>query len=153
MSNSLKPVMEWRHGIGMLPGARCDSESYYTPSFSEELEQNGSGLLDILIVEILTYLNHVADRFDLRKSITFNCRINESTFDEGSNLKLNQKTAEHFCQICRRGRLFVTTNVPNFHGVDNFEGIGTNGAWRTKGDFSVNELDSLVPVYRDSGRR
>ena len=70
------------------PGARCDVESRdYSYGLSEELEQEWEWSSRYPAQpEILTYLNHVADRFDLCKSITFNCRINESTFDEGSSL-------------------------------------------------------------------
>ncbi len=125
------------------PGARCDSESYYySYSFSEELEQEwewSSRYPDQ--PEILTYLNHVADRFDLRKSITFNCRINESTFDEGSNL-WNLKSENGSTISARFVAAAVgclsTTNVPNFQGVDNFEGDWYHtGAWPHEGvDFS-----------------
>ena len=55
------------------PGARCDSESYiYCFSFSKELLQDWdwSGKYPEQ-PEILSYLNHVADRFDLsREAVT-----------------------------------------------------------------------------------
>src|SRR5262249_24304164 len=55
------------------PGARCDSESvYYSYSFSEELQQEWTWTSKYPEQpEILRYLNHVADRFDLRGDITF----------------------------------------------------------------------------------
>ena len=52
------------------PGARCDVESLeYSYSFSNELQQDWKwperyGTQP----EILKYINHVADRFDLRRS-------------------------------------------------------------------------------------
>src|SRR5262245_13251451 len=56
------------------PGCRFDSESYtYGFSFSKELldEWNWSELFAGQ-PEILRYLTHVADKFDLRKDIDFN---------------------------------------------------------------------------------
>ncbi|HEY0299764.1 MAG TPA: NAD(P)-binding protein, partial [Rhizomicrobium sp.] len=51
------------------PGARCDCESYYySYSFSKELEQEWTWSLRYSEQpEILRYLGHVADRFDLRR--------------------------------------------------------------------------------------
>ena len=59
------------------PGARFDSESYtYGYSFSRELldewhwKERFSGQ-----PENLRYLNHVADKFDLRKYMQFNAKV------------------------------------------------------------------------------
>ena len=56
------------------PGARCDVESMqYSYSFSEELDQEWTWSEKYSPQpEILAYANHVADRFDLRKDISFN---------------------------------------------------------------------------------
>ena len=66
------------------PGARFDSESYtYGYSFSKELlnewhwKERFSGQ-----PENLRYLNHVADKFDLRKYMQFNCKVEAAQFDE-----------------------------------------------------------------------
>ncbi len=69
------------------PGARFDSESYtYGYSFSKELlnewhwkERFSSQ------PENLRYLNYVADKFDLRKHMQFNCRVQSAHFDEAAN--------------------------------------------------------------------
>src|SRR6266702_4788167 len=55
------------------PGARCDVESMqYSFGFSEELQQDWQwSELFSAQPEILSYANHVADRFDLRRFITF----------------------------------------------------------------------------------
>src|SRR5688500_12294221 len=70
------------------PGARFDSESYtYGYSFSRELldewhwKERFSGQ-----PENLRYLNHVADKFDLRKYMQFNCRVAACEWDEGARL-------------------------------------------------------------------
>src|SRR5271169_6125974 len=69
------------------PGARCDVESMeYSYSFSDELQQEWQwperyGTQP----EILRYINHVADRFDLRRDIEFNTRVKEAVFDSKTN--------------------------------------------------------------------
>ena len=81
-------VYEAAAGVGgtwywnRYPGARCDSESYiYCFSFSKELLQDWrwSGKYPEQ-PEILSYLNHVADRFDLRRNIQFNTRVLSARF-------------------------------------------------------------------------
>ena len=70
-------VLEQGDGVGgtwywnRYPGARCDIESVdYSYSFSEELEQEWEWSERYPAQpEILRYLNHVADRFDLRRDI------------------------------------------------------------------------------------
>jgi len=69
-------VYEAGAGIGgtwywnRYPGARCDIESIeYSYSFSEELQQEWNWSARYATQpEILAYMNHVADRFDLRKT-------------------------------------------------------------------------------------
>src|ERR1700748_421381 len=69
------------------PGARCDSESmYYSYSVLPELEQEWP--LDERYPEqavILRYLNHVADRLQLREYFTFRARVVSATYDDGAN--------------------------------------------------------------------
>ncbi len=75
-------VLEASDGIGGVwhhngyPGARCDVESFdYSYSFSPELEQEWRWSERYATQpEILRYINHVADRFDLRKDILLNTR-------------------------------------------------------------------------------
>jgi cyclohexanone monooxygenase len=59
------------------PGARCDVPSLqYSYQFSEELQQEWQWTEKYSSQpEILRYANHVADRFDLRKDIQFNTRV------------------------------------------------------------------------------
>jgi cation diffusion facilitator CzcD-associated flavoprotein CzcO len=59
------------------PGARRDSESHcYSYSFSKELEQEWEWSERYPEQpEILRYLNHVADRLDLRRNIRFKTRV------------------------------------------------------------------------------
>ncbi|MBO0732095.1 MAG: NAD(P)-binding protein, partial [Acidimicrobiaceae bacterium] len=59
------------------PGARCDSETmYYSYSFLKDVEQDWP--LEERYPgqpEILRYLNHVADRIDIRKDFSFNTTV------------------------------------------------------------------------------
>jgi len=66
------------------PGARCDVESMqYSYSFSEALQQEWVWSERYPRQEgILRYINHVADRFDLRRDITLQTRVTTATYDE-----------------------------------------------------------------------
>ena len=72
----------WYHNG--YPGARCDVESYdYSYSFSPELEQEWVWSERYATQpEILRYIHHVVERFDLRKHIRFQCRMEEARYDE-----------------------------------------------------------------------
>ena len=83
-------VLEAASGIGGVwyanryPGARCDVESHdYSYSFSSELEQEWRWSERYCTQpEILRYVDHVADRFDLRGDIQLNTRVLSADFDE-----------------------------------------------------------------------
>ncbi|MFD0385463.1 flavin-containing monooxygenase [Streptomyces stramineus] len=66
------------------PGARCDVESTaYSFSFSPELDQEWEWSERYATQpEILRYLHHVADRFDLRKDVTLRTRVVRAVYDE-----------------------------------------------------------------------
>jgi cyclohexanone monooxygenase len=68
------------------PGARCDVESMdYCYSFSPEVEQEWTWTERYATQpEILRYVNHVADRFDLRRDIRFETRVTAATWDEAA---------------------------------------------------------------------
>jgi cation diffusion facilitator CzcD-associated flavoprotein CzcO len=68
------------------PGARFDSESYsYGYSFSKELLQEWEWSEHFAgQPETLRYLNHVADKFDLRRDITFGKTVTAAIYDETS---------------------------------------------------------------------
>ena len=83
-------VVEQASGIGgtwfwnRYPGARCDIESMtYSYSWSHELEQEWTWSERYAgQAEILRYLEHVADRFDLRRDIRLGTRVVAAAFDE-----------------------------------------------------------------------
>ncbi|MGA7262046.1 MAG: NAD(P)/FAD-dependent oxidoreductase [Stellaceae bacterium] len=125
------------------PGCRCDVESMeYSYSFSDELQQEWHwperyGTQP----EILRYINHVADRFDLRRDIEFNTRVKEALFDSKTNTwtvrtdKGNAATAR-FC-IMGTGNL-STPRTPSLPGLESFKGEWYHtGLWPHEGvDFT-----------------
>ena len=68
------------------PGARCDIESMqYSFQFSEELQQEWEWTERYASQpEILAYIEHVADRFDLTRDIQFDTRVEAATWDENT---------------------------------------------------------------------
>jgi len=66
------------------PGARCDIESIdYSFSFDPYLEQEWEWSEKYATQpEILRYARHVADRFDLRRDISFGTRVEKAVWDE-----------------------------------------------------------------------
>ncbi len=68
------------------PGARCDVESMdYSYSFSPELEQEWTWSERYATQpEILRYVEHVADRFDLRRDIRFETRVTAARWREAA---------------------------------------------------------------------
>jgi len=117
------------------PGCRCDVPSVeYSFSFSKELEQewDWSELMSGQ-PEILRYVNHVADRFDLRRDIEFNTRVTSATYDEADTCwtvttdKGDSRKAD-FC-ILATGCLSMP-NTPDFPGADSFAGeVYHTGRW------------------------
>lgn len=85
-------VVEAGDGIGgvwyynQYPGARCDVESFdYSYRFSPELEQEWRWSERYATQpEILKYINHVADRFDLRRDVYLNTRVVRAEYDDGA---------------------------------------------------------------------
>ena len=109
------------------PGCRCDIESLlYSYSFSEELTQEWTWSERFATQpEILRYLNHVADRFELRPDIQFDTRITAAHFHDHDNhwLLHTQSGAcvsARFC-IMATGCLSAPRR-PNIPGLQDFKG-------------------------------
>ncbi|MEO2169459.1 MAG: NAD(P)/FAD-dependent oxidoreductase, partial [bacterium] len=68
------------------PGARCDIESMeYSYQFSDQLQQEWEWSERYATQpEILRYVQHVTERFDLRRDIEFETRVESAAFDEAS---------------------------------------------------------------------
>jgi len=85
-------IIEAADGVGgtwfwnRYPGARCDVQSMsYSYSFSPELEQEWEWTEKYPTQpEILRYLNHVAERFDLTRDITLSTRVVSAQYDDAT---------------------------------------------------------------------
>lgn len=149
-------VLEAGAGIGgtwywnRYPGARCDSESYYySYSFSKDLEQEWNWTERYPEqAEILRYLNHVADRFDLRRDILLEARVIEASFDAGANRWLvTTASGEQYSAkflITAVGCL-STANIPNIAGLKTFRGEWYHtGQWPHEGvDFTGKRVGQI----------
>ena len=117
------------------PGARCDSESmYYSYSFLPDLEQEWP--LDERYPGqpvILRYLQHVADRLNLRKDFTFNAKISSATYDEAANrwtVRAEDGSTASATYLVTAVGCLSTANVPAFPGAEQFEGLSLHtGNW------------------------
>ena len=69
------------------PGARCDIPSLeYSYQFDEDLQQDWNWSEKYSAQpEILKYINHVADRFELRDGIQFNEEVTSASFNESTS--------------------------------------------------------------------
>jgi cyclohexanone monooxygenase len=134
-------VYEQGSGVGgtwywnRYPGARCDVESMqYSYSFSDELQQEWDWSERYAPQpEILKYANHVADRFDLRRDIQFDTRVERAEFDEDTNLwsvstsEGKTVTAKHV--VLATGCL-SNARKPDIKGLDRFKGkVYHTGNW------------------------
>jgi cation diffusion facilitator CzcD-associated flavoprotein CzcO len=115
-------VFEAGSGVGgtwywnRYPGARCDSDSYmYCYSFDADLYQEWEWSERYpQQPEILAYLEHVAERYDLTRDITLNARVVEAVFDE---------TAEAWTVRTEAGETVITQYL--------ITGVGCLSAWNT----------------------
>jgi cyclohexanone monooxygenase len=117
------------------PGALSDTESFvYCYSFDKALLQEWDwDTRYVTQPQILSYLNHVADRLDLRRDIEFNTGVTGARFDEQRNLWHVQldsgKTVTARYLVTALG-LLSATNVPNIKGIESFQGAQYHtGAW------------------------
>ncbi|WP_020109208.1 NAD(P)/FAD-dependent oxidoreductase [Nocardia sp. 348MFTsu5.1] len=123
----------WFHN--RYPGARCDIESVdYSYSFSEELQQDWDWSERFATQpEILSYLEHVADRFDLARDFSFDTKVTTAVFDEAKSRW--QVTTDTGREVVARFCIFATgplsaTNLPAIPGREAFAGESYHtGAW------------------------
>ena len=152
-------LLEAGSGVGgtwfwnRYPGARFDSESWsYGYLFSEELfdewewEEHFAGQ-----PEIERYLNHVVDKFDLRRDMQFDARVTSAVWDDGSatwRVTVADGT-EHRARflIAATGVLSIPY-LPDIPGRDDFRGVQHHtGAWPAQ---SVDFVGKRVAVVGTS---
>ena len=125
------------------PGARCDIRSIdYSYSFDADLEQDWEWSEKYATQpEILAYVNHVADRFDLRRDIRFNTRVLAATWNEVDQCWA-VTTDSGDTRNCRHLIMAVgalsAAKRPEIEGIDSFEGETFHtGQWPHEGvDFT-----------------
>ena len=121
------------------PGCRCDIESvWYSYSFSEELQQEWDWSHRYAAQpEILAYLNHVADRFDLRRDIQLETTVTGMAFDEGTQtwvVELDETTRVSASFVVMATGILANSIVPDIPGLEAFAGrIVHTGAWPEEG--------------------
>jgi len=125
------------------PGASSDSESWvYSYTFSEELEQEWTWSCRFPEQpEILRYLEHVAERFDLKRAFDFNTRVIGAAYDDTDNRWVVETEAGEKV----RAKYLITAvgclsaaQVPDIPGRDRFQGSWYHtGQWPHEGvDFT-----------------
>lgn len=126
-------VLEAGDGVGGVwywnryPGARCDVESVdYSYSFDEALQQEWDWSEKYAAQpEILAYLEHVADRFELRRDIEFGTRVTDVVLDERTlRWRVDTDTGR---AVTARFVVLATgplsnANTPAIEGLDTFAG-------------------------------
>jgi len=142
-------VLEAASGVGgtwfwnRYPGARCDVDSmHYSYSFDDSLQQEWKWTERFSSQpEILNYLNHVADRYELRRNIQLETRVRSAAYDESAGLwrvetEEGETLSATFC-VMATGCLSAA-NKPNIAGLDGFAGeVYHTANWPPEGvDFS-----------------
>jgi cyclohexanone monooxygenase len=110
------------------PGARVDGPGspFYCYTFSEELMQEWDWAeTQSEWSAVLEYLEHVADRFDLRRDIRFETWVEDVRYDEAAQrwtveTNTGERASAQFL-ICAVGAL-STANVPDIPGIRDFAG-------------------------------
>ena len=134
-------VFETGDGVGgtwywnRYPGARCDVESMqYSYSFSEELQQEWQWTERYpKQAEILRYVNHVADRFNLRPDIQLKTRVTRAAYDAAANrwtVGTDKGDVVKARFLISAGGCLSAARLPDLPGLADFKGKTFHtGAW------------------------
>ena len=132
-------ILEAGSGVGgtwywnRYPGARFDSESYsYGYAFSDEVLQEWNWSEHFAPQpETLRYINFVADKFDLKRDITFHSRVTSAHYDAAPNLW----TLTTESGTTHTARLLITAlgpvsapTMPRIQGIETFKGTAYHTA-------------------------
>jgi cation diffusion facilitator CzcD-associated flavoprotein CzcO len=145
------------------PGARCDVESVdYSYSFDEYLQDDWTWSERFAAQpEILAYLDHVADRFDLRRHYRFETEVVGARFDAGEWVVETSKGESYHGRflLCATGCLSAV-NRPDLPGLLDFAGeVYYTAAWpREDPDLRGKKIGVIGtgvghPGSADPGRR
>jgi len=123
------------------PGALSDTEGFvYRYSFDKDLLQDYEFSTRYLKQsDILAYLEHVVERFDLAKDIQLNTGITAAVFDESTNawtVTTDQGETVTATYVVSALGLLSKINMPNIPGIESFAGeIIHTGAWPDEHEF------------------
>ncbi|MHA6797469.1 flavin-containing monooxygenase (plasmid) [Pseudonocardia bannensis] len=125
------------------PGCRVDVESVeYNYMFDPELDQEWEWSERYAAQpELLSYFNHVADRFDLRQDITLETRVESAVFDEESSswdIRTDRGHAVRSRFLIMATGFLSAPSKPAFEGLEDFAGeVYHSGTWpREEVDFN-----------------
>src|SRR3979490_764698 len=143
-------VFEAGDGVGgtwywnRYPGARCDSDSYiYCYTFDKNLLQEWSWSERYPEQdEILRYLEHCDERFDLKPDIQFGKRVVEVVFDDNTELwtvRTDKGDVVRARFVITAVGALSTANMPPIHGLSSFalKNAKTLQCFRHGGDFTA----------------
>ncbi|HUZ13873.1 MAG TPA: NAD(P)/FAD-dependent oxidoreductase [Caulobacteraceae bacterium] len=151
-------VIEAGDGVGgtwhwnRYPGARVDIESQeYSYSFSPELDAEWAWSERYASQpELLAYLNHVADRFELRRDIQLATRVTAAIYDEAArrwriSTDRGEQISARFC-VMATGCL-STPKEPDIPGVESFAGPTFHtGRWPREGVRFAGQRVAVIGV-------
>ncbi len=121
------------------PGCRFDSESEsYGYTWSKELLQEWNWTEHFSPQpETERYLNYVADRFDLRRDIQLNARVQSAVFDAQTrrwDVQLTTGEQAHAQFLIAAVGVLSADYTPEFPGIESFEGLSLHtGRWPREG--------------------
>jgi len=123
------------------PGARCDIESMlYSYTFDADLVQEWNWTEKYPAQpQILSYLNHVADRFDLRRSITFQTRVVSAIFNEDSDrwtVTTDSGDVVSTTFLVMGVGALSKSKTPEVRGLEDFK-----GPWYHTGQWPAEDVD------------
>jgi cyclohexanone monooxygenase len=167
-------VIEAGGGVGgtwywnRYPGARCDVESMeYSYGFDEDLQQEWVWSERYATQpEILRYLEHVADRFDLRRDILFDTRVVSATFDDARGrwtVRTDRDDEYDAPFVVMATGCLSSANFPDIEGLDSFAGQTYHtGRWPHEGvDFTGQRVGVIgtgssgiqsIPIIAEQAR-
>lgn len=121
------------------PGARCDIPSLeYSFGFDPELEQEWEWTEHFAAQpEIERYLNHIADRYDLRRDIRFDTGVAAMSFEDATDTWIVETEAgdrlrARFCVMATGG--LSAPHRPDWPGLESFAGeVVQTSLWPEEG--------------------
>lgn len=143
-------MLMWIRWWNRYPGARFDSESVtYAFSFSKDLLDHWDWKEQFSAApDTLKYLQHVADRFDLRRDVQFSTRVTAAHWEETTRTWAVATDKDEFIRsaylVAASGPLSVPI-MPKYEGISSFKGPSFHTAqWPEEGPWTFEGLRVAV---------